>query len=222
MTPQYGFWGSVVPLYAQRHRRTLELIHIALRLAKYAEMNFKHALCVRRAHEYSPQIQPMIQTPNHGSMPSGHSTEAFIVARVLLELVSTLKAPLSAEVMQLRQLLLAQAARIAINRTVAGLHYPIDSMAGQMLGMALAEYFIQRCTGPAIPVAAGNVDAWAFDGESYPPSQNFSGAELFNSATGASVAQPFVTALPQVNVPQSSRLAWLWTEALQEWAGAFA
>ena len=98
-----AFWGSVVPLYRQRHRRTLELLHIALRLAKYAEMNFKHALCVRRPHEYSPQIQPIIQTPDHGALPSGHATEAFIVARLLLELVSQ-AAPASPEVVQLRQL----------------------------------------------------------------------------------------------------------------------
>ena len=76
MTPQYAFWASVVPLYPLRHPRTLELIQLAIRLAKYVEMCFKHTLSVRRAHEYSPQIQPIIQTPGHGAFPSGHATEA--------------------------------------------------------------------------------------------------------------------------------------------------
>jgi hypothetical protein len=32
------------------------------------------------------------------------------------------------------------AARVAINRTVAGMHYPVDSGAGAVLGLALAEH----------------------------------------------------------------------------------
>ena len=37
----------------------------------------KHALACRRPIEYSPQVQPMILTPSHGSLPSGHSTKSF-------------------------------------------------------------------------------------------------------------------------------------------------
>jgi hypothetical protein len=39
------------------------------------------------------------------------------------------------------------AARIAINRTVAGLHYPIDSAAGAVLGTTLGDYLVARCAG---------------------------------------------------------------------------
>jgi membrane-associated phospholipid phosphatase len=222
--PQYAFWGSVLPLYPARHRRTYELIRLALRLAKSAEMNFKNALVVRRPHEYSPQIQPMIQTPIHGSLPSGHSTEAFIVARVLLELAiagavkssgTTGTAPPSnAARQQLRGLLMRQAARIAVNRTVAGVHFPADSMAGQLLGLALGDYFIQRCT------AGGAVATYTFDGTSYGAQQDFTGAELFNPTTGAFIPPPqqgFATQDGAVNAATAPALVWLWNAALDEW-----
>ena len=120
----------------------------------------------------------MIPTPIHGSWPSGHATEAHAVARVLFELVA--RGAVAAADNQLRELLMRQAARIAINRTVAGMHYPVDSMAGQALGLAVGEYFIERCQA-----AGGNVAPVTFDGAAYPGGQDFTGGEIFNARTGA-------------------------------------
>jgi len=215
MSPQYAFWASVVPLNATRHRYTLELVGLALRLAKYVEMNFKNAMSVRRPNEYSPQIQPMIQTPTHASLPSGHSTETHAVAGVLFAVAQAAGAP-PAAIQQLREQLTMQAARIAINRTVAGLHYPIDSMAGQFLGLAIAQYIVAR----ALP-APQNVEAWTFDGANYPAGQDFSGTEIFNRATGQRVGTPYHVRLPgpgsAFQVRPAPGLNWLWNQAVPEW-----
>jgi hypothetical protein len=79
----------------------------------------------------------MIPTPSHATMPSGHATEAYFVAYLLEKLLPAGNA--------YRKQLQGLAARIAINRTVAGLHFPADSQAGQMLGQSLAEYFVALC-----------------------------------------------------------------------------
>ena len=50
-----------------------------------------------------------------------------------------------------------QAARIAINRTVAGVHFPVDSMAGQLLGLTVAEYFIKRSKDDSPTETVGRV-----------------------------------------------------------------
>ena len=198
MAVPYGFWASVLPLYPARHRRTYELIQLVVRLAKYAEMNFKNAFSVLRPHELSPQVQPMIPTPNHGSFPSGHATEAHAVARVLFELASTAglaklppQPPPAPAVVQLREQLMRQAARIAINRTVAGMHYPVDSMAGQALGLAIGEYFIARCQ--PTNVAAANL-----------PSVTFDGTAPAYAGTRTSPAARSTTRLPALTQPQPS------------------
>ena len=123
----------------------MELIHAALRFAYTVEMRIKHALACRRPHEYSPQIQPIIACPLHGSLPSGHATEAFLFAH-LLAVLSRRGKWNDRESVWVNQLM-RQANRIAVNRTVAGVHFPVDSVAGALLGLTLAEYLVNLCAG---------------------------------------------------------------------------
>ncbi|UUZ77638.1 hypothetical protein LP414_11350 [Polaromonas sp. P1(28)-13] len=81
----------------------------------------------------------MIPTPGHASWPSGHATEAYLACALMQALL-----PHGAEY---REQLERLAARIAVNRTVAGLHYPVDSAVGRLLGTSLAEFLVARCTG---------------------------------------------------------------------------
>jgi hypothetical protein len=98
------------------------------------------------------QIQPMIATPGHGALPAAHAVEAFIVAEVIKHLVDP-----GAQNMDLRRVLDRGAARISVNRTVAGVHFPADSLSGAMLGQTLGEYFCARA-GAGTPVQAATFD----------------------------------------------------------------
>ena len=55
--------------------------------------------------------------------------------------------------------LLRQAARIATNRVVSGVHFPVDSVAGRLLGKTLAEYVLAR-----LGLGARAVTQRTFDG----------------------------------------------------------
>ena len=142
--PQYAFWSSIVYLHPDRTKRTFELINIMLQFCVYVEMRFKHALACYRPVEYNAQVQPMLTTPGHGTFPMGHATQAYAVAHVLKSLLK-LNPTKPSHRMVIEQLE-RQAARIATNRVIAGVHFPVDSMAGRMLGVALAEYLVGRCT----------------------------------------------------------------------------
>ncbi|MCU0920564.1 MAG: phosphatase PAP2 family protein [Burkholderiaceae bacterium] len=213
LSPPLAFWSSIENLRPDRHRATLELLWAALRLANHVEMRFKHALACRRPVEMSAQVQPMIGTPGHGSLPSGHATEACIVAHVLWSLVHNA----NNSALTWFEQLMRQAARVAINRTIAGLHFPVDSAAGQVLGLALGEYFVHRAT------ASANYGSWDFVGAAYPPALDFNWRELYQPPPNSSTRRPAAPSgyANQISATETSTvskpLAALWGEAKAEW-----
>ena len=84
--PQHAFWSAITNLHPSCTPKTFELLDAGTRFAVIVEMRFKHALACARPADLSPQVQPMLLTPRHGSLPSGHSTQAYVIARVLQEL----------------------------------------------------------------------------------------------------------------------------------------
>ncbi|MDP1742142.1 MAG: phosphatase PAP2 family protein [Polaromonas sp.] len=203
MVPQVPFWGSIIGLSAHRHKWTLELITLGLSLASHVEMRFKHAFACQRPVDLSPQVQPMIPTPGHASWPSGHATEAFMLSTVLQALLPHGD--------KYKEQLERQAARIAVNRTVAGLHYPVDSAVGRLLGTALADFFVARCTGK-LKLHERSFNGPKFHGPKdtvidFDPrvsmTDNKSGYYEYAGAASAIAASPL--------------LEFMWTKAAKEW-----
>lgn len=227
VVPPFAFWCAVLPIHPDRMPRTIELIQLMLSLCSLAEQRFKHALAVPRPQYFNPSVFPAILTPSHASLPSGHATEAFAVSTLLYQLMTDSpgvnKPPAAPE---LRALLLGLAMRIANNRFVAGLHTPIDTSAGRMLGTVLANYLVARCTqgsptsgvfpGSDLPnnegVLRGNKGK-ALDGNK----ANCSGLELVESGDDG------ICTLTDVgfHMRENKALGWLWNRARVEFGSGW-
>jgi PAP2 superfamily len=81
-----------------------------------------------RPNAVDPTLTIAIEVPGHASFPSGHAAQSTLIAEILSLLCPSR-----------REAFLADAARIAKNREVAGLHYPSDIAAGAELAQAFVD-----------------------------------------------------------------------------------
>lgn len=133
------FFGAVTGLNAQPLPAIAELLQVAWEWATLIVMRLKHCVAELRPFQRSAQVIPVIDTPGHGSLPSGHATMAALTAELLARvLYPNVADPHEAN---RRDMLHRLAARIAFNRVVAGVHFQMDSAAGQALGLQLARLF---------------------------------------------------------------------------------
>lgn len=144
ITDIMSFFGALRFLDRGRRQGTLLLLNVVRDTAIYVESLVKYYCRAPRPIDYLQQVQPMIQTPDHSAFPSGHATEAFAVATVLNRLATGNgpKTGIAAAAFPFRL-----AHRIAANRTVAGVHFPVDSHAGAWLGCYIGEAVHAIATG---------------------------------------------------------------------------
>jgi hypothetical protein len=77
------------------------------------------------------RITPILKVPGSASYPSGHATRAIVWARLLGTLDPKHK-----------EALRERARLVALDRVIAGVHYPTDVAAGMALGDAIADQFL--------------------------------------------------------------------------------
>ncbi len=135
-----AFFDAVSGINRAASPRFSELLLALSEATEYLLMGLKHHAGVHRPAQRSGLVQPVISAPGHGSLPSGHATMAAVNARLLTLMVFRND---ESSVVQLDLL----ARRIAFNRVVAGVHFPMDSAAGYQLGHALVDAFIGLALG---------------------------------------------------------------------------
>jgi hypothetical protein len=123
--------------------------------------------------------------------------------------------------------MVSQAARVAVNRTVAGVHYPVDTLAGASLGTALGQYMVARsqpgtAQAPLMQMHGLSFDS-PWDAASRPQSPDFNLAVFQNEADPANTDNSntrYVETGAAFTVPSCAPLAWLWSKAAEEWVVA--
>jgi hypothetical protein len=203
-------WFSQIGQLTRPDRKWSRLFLTAVQeLVATLVMNVKHRINAPRPTDYAAGVLPVIRTPTHSSLPSGHAAEAFALATLIEGLRRGVPQPVTdmtpADVTA--SLPLRLAARIAENRVVAGVHFPVDSAAGAALGIGAAEAVMCACVGGPMPVPS----LWTFEGDAL-------GGEDFLLATLAERAPAFaVTPGAAAAPPASSLLATLWALSMPEW-----
>jgi acid phosphatase (class A) len=86
-----------------------------------------------RPFEVSDAVQPIAEARAVAAYPSGHAIRAMVYARLLSEVFPDRK-----------QALMDLARQIGYGRVIAGVHYPMDVLAGQKLGEAYADAIVDR------------------------------------------------------------------------------
>ncbi|MDA7966415.1 phosphatase PAP2 family protein [Ruegeria sp.] len=142
LSDMLSFFGAHAYLDNGRRSKTLLYLSVTLSVAIHVAALMKYRLRQKRPIDYAAEVQPIIQTPDHSTFPAGHSIEAFAVATVLHRFMI---GSLAGEIGNVKfgkeeaPLPFLLAHRIATNRVVAGVHFPIDCRAGAYIGVVLGE-----------------------------------------------------------------------------------
>ena len=97
-----------------------------------------------------------------------------------------------------------QAERIAGSRTVAGVHYPVDSWAGALLGKAVGEIVLNKC-GAQTEMRGLKYEAR--------PDSDFMVSHYVPTKWGAHG----VSELQLCTIDKSDQFEWLWKQAVDEY-----
>jgi membrane-associated phospholipid phosphatase len=128
-----GYFTGILDFTLTSHRNTFLLCASAMTVGQFVATHWKREFRRVRPARLDPALAPPVAVPGHASYPSGHATQAMLIA-LLLEQVLPEKIipdfvtapPGQPETGPLRRL----ARRIARNREVLGVHYPTDTACG--------------------------------------------------------------------------------------------
>ena len=176
-----SFFGGGALLNAGHRRRTRELMIAAQQAVISVCAELKHRAFSPRPIDFDPRVCPVIQTPDHSTYPSGHSMEAFALATVLHRLMTGGAPDPEAALFRI-------AHRIAVNRTVAGVHFPVDSAAGAVAGCMIGEAMHALATGAPARAATFRPGLSETDTRDFGPWEDFTPSWLQSALVRSAAA----------------------------------
>jgi hypothetical protein len=114
-------WLRMLEITPATAPATYQLIRIGRRLGEHVVMCLKEHYHEARPSQVCPAIMPLIEVPAHPSFPAGHALQSHLISKGLEAAKRARNQP---------EMLFQLSRRVAQNRIVAGLHYPLDNEAG--------------------------------------------------------------------------------------------
>ncbi|MFZ5550162.1 MAG: phosphatase PAP2 family protein [Pseudomonadota bacterium] len=133
-------YRPVLGLSPASHPATFEVLDVAMVVLGAKIFSLKHQFGIPRPHTAPRGVVPMLDVPTHLAYPGGHAAQCYLAATLL-----------AAARPSVAGLLLDVAGIVADNRVRAGLHYALDSAAGEVLGRALGNWLVAAAADPASP-----------------------------------------------------------------------
>ena len=126
-----NYWTGLIRINPSQEPNAWLLMLVARKIGEYVAMGLKNYYRMRRPSQVYPWILPIIDPPDTPSFPSSHSLQSHLISNAL-------KAALTPRFDAAGLVLPSQTAnaldhlahRVARNREIAGVHYPMDSACG--------------------------------------------------------------------------------------------
>jgi hypothetical protein len=168
------YFRGILGFNIRAHPATTYLAIVAARIASFAVMHYKATFNRMRPSSVMPGLLPALSVPGHPAYPSGHATQAYLVA-MCLEVVmpqarvmpSAVPQVMPAQFMPQYGPLRLMADRIARNREVAGLHYRSDTWAGLMLAAGCFQIMLNLDGIRGDPAIGNGLGASAYPSVAY-------------------------------------------------------
>jgi hypothetical protein len=135
-----SYWFGMLKIDSERTPATNLMVRVARRVGEHVSMSLKGDFMSPRPSQVSPAITPMFDPPITPSFPAGHAVQAYLISFLLADAMPKFPQQVApahganeAQWLAATGLLFDLAARVAENRVVAGVHYPVDIAAGRVV-----------------------------------------------------------------------------------------
>jgi len=139
--------------------KTYRVLHIASLIGSFTALHFKAIYERPRPSQLCPALLPPIPVPGHSSFPSGHSTQAHLMALCMDHLLTEANVP-QPDLANISADLRVLADRIGRNREIAGLHYESDTAGGVALAQSVFDTLTNAPIGTFVNAINDAVEEW--------------------------------------------------------------
>ena len=126
-----NYWTGLIRIDPSQEPNSWLLMLVARKIGEYVAMGMKSYYRMRRPTQVYPYILPIIDPPDTPSFPSSHSLQAHLISNALKAALTPRLGPSGIVLPSQTAIALDHlAGRVARNREIAGVHYPMDSACG--------------------------------------------------------------------------------------------